>query len=78
MIGNSATLIIAIAGLIVLAALATVVGTLEAHARDGAWRRIADARRITRENERTLAACLDSEQCRDCPTWRHLRDRGIP
>lgn len=68
-------LVIGGGGLLLLLSLAVLIGRVNAGARSGAWRRIADARRLQHERERKLFDCLSSRQCRDCPTWQHLRDR---
>ncbi|HEY0816194.1 MAG TPA: hypothetical protein VGE11_23205, partial [Pseudonocardia sp.] len=58
-------------GLVVLGALAWVIGRVDADARDGAWRRIAAARRHLHEQERDLWECLTGDACPDCPLRRH-------
>lgn len=63
-------LLTGLAGVVLLIALALIIGKVEANARDGAWQRIADARRDLREREQTLLACLGRPRCTDCP----LRD----
>ena len=61
-------------GLLLLLGLAVLTGWVDGGARDAAWRRIAVARRLQHERERALFECLDSPMCRDCPSWRYLRD----
>jgi hypothetical protein len=75
MTGDVLYLTVIVGGLLLLLGLALLIGRVEASARDGAWRRIADARRLLHERERELLDCLNSAECRDCPSWRHLRDR---
>lgn len=54
-------------GLGLLVALAWIIGRVEANARDGAWQRIAVARRRLRDDELHLLACLEGPRCADCP-----------
>jgi hypothetical protein len=63
-------LLAGVAGVLLLIALAVIIGKVEANARDGAWQRIADARRDLHEREQNLLACLARPRCTDCP----LRD----
>jgi hypothetical protein len=63
-------------GLAVLGGIAWVIGRVDADARDGAWRRIADARRELHDHERDLMACFTGGRCPDCPVNRYLRDNG--
>lgn len=74
MTGDMINLTVIGGGLLLLLGLAVLIGRVEAGARDGAWRRIADARRL-QQRDRELLECLNSAQCWDCPSWRYLRDR---
>lgn len=62
-------------GLAVMGGIAWVIGRVEAGARDGAWRRIAEARRELHGQERDLRTCLTGHRCPDCPVSRYLHDR---
>src|SRR5580765_4503424 len=57
-------------GIVVLAALAWVIGKIQSGAQDDAWRRIASARRQLAERKRMLDHCLSQPQCSDCPLRR--------
>ena len=61
-------------GLLVLLGLALLIGFVDSEARADAWVRIARARCDLYARERELLECLSSARCRNCPTWRHLRD----
>jgi hypothetical protein len=65
-------LVIVLCGLVLLAALAVVIGTADTYARDAAWRRIAAARRDHQERDRALRRCLASHRCPHCPIDRHF------
>lgn len=62
-------------GLIVLIGLALLIGHVDASARDQAWRRIADARRLQREHEQVLLDHLTTCPCERCPLRRDLPTR---
>ena len=62
-------------GLGILGGIAWVIGRVDADARDGAWRRIAAARRELHEQERDLMECLSGDRCPDCPVRRYLPNR---
>lgn len=74
--GDIIDLTLIVGGLLLLLGLAVLIGRVEAGARDSAWRRIAQARRMQHERERELLECLASARCPDCPSWRCLRDRS--
>jgi hypothetical protein len=61
-------------GLGILGGIAWVIGRVDADARDGAWRRIAAARRELHDQERDLTDCLSGHRCPDCPVRRYLED----
>lgn len=63
-------------GLAILGGIAWVIGRVEAGARDGAWGRIAEARRELHDQEGDLMDCLTGHRCPDCPVSRYLRDNG--
>jgi hypothetical protein len=65
---------IVLPGLVVLGGLAWMIGRVDAGARNSAWRRIADARREPRDQERNFVGCLDGHPCPDCPIRKYLRD----
>jgi hypothetical protein len=67
-------LVIVIIGLLFLIGVALLIGSVQARAREDAWRRIADARRDHHERERALLRCLQSPRCDRCPVDRYLRD----
>jgi hypothetical protein len=63
-------------GLAILGGIAWVIGRADAGARDGAWRRIAEARRDLHDQERDMTACLTGHRCPDCPLSHYLGDNG--
>ena len=63
-------LMIVLGGLLLMAALALLVGVVDTHARDRAWRRIAEARRA--QQEQALRRCLHSARCDYCPLDRYF------
>jgi hypothetical protein len=75
MIGNILdVVVILLTGLVVLGGLAWLIGRVEADARDGAWQRIADARRRLHDQEQDLLLCFTGSRCADCPVGHYLRD----
>lgn len=62
-------------GLALLVALAWIIGRVEANARNGAWQRIAEARRDLQSREQSLLSCITGTPCPDCPVRRYLNDR---
>lgn len=67
-------LTVVITGLVLLAALAWIIGRVEANARNGAWERIADARRDLHYREQQLHGCLGGPRCEECPLHPHVND----
>ncbi len=65
-------LVIVICGVAVLIGVALLIGWVRAHAREDAWRRIADARRDQQERERALLRCLQRPRCERCPIDGYL------
>ena len=68
-------LALAFTGLALIVTLAWIIGRVEANARNGAWQRIADARRDLHAKEQGLLACLGENRCSDCPIERYLGRR---
>ena len=65
-------LVIVITGAALLVGVALLIGWVQAHAREDAWRRIADARRDQHERERDMLQCLQGPRCDGCPVDRYL------
>lgn len=65
-------LVIVLVGVAFLIGASLVIG-FESHARNAAWRRIADARRNQNERERALVRCLEGRRCDRCPINDYLR-----
>ena len=66
-------LAIVLVGVAFLIGVSLLVGWAEAHARNAAWRRIADARRHQNAQERALLQCLEGSRCNRCPIDDYLR-----
>ncbi len=58
---------IILGGLTLLIGLAVLIGRIDAHARDAAWRRIAVARAGVQERELALHHHLGTDRCPRCP-----------
>lgn len=64
-------LVIVFSGVAFLIGVALLIGWVQAHAREDAWRRIAEARRDQHERERALLQCLQRPRCDRCPIDRY-------
>ena len=65
-------LVIVISGLVLLAALALLVGGVDTYAREAAWRRIAHARRGPQAQVGALRRCAGSPRCAPGPLDRYF------
>ena len=65
-------LVIVLVGVAFLIGASLVIG-FESHARNAAWRRIAEARRNYNERERALLRCVEQARCDRCPMNDYLR-----
>jgi len=67
-------LVVVIFGVSFVVGVALLIGWVQAHAREDAWRNIAEARRDHHARDRALVQCLRLPRCDVCPIDRYLRD----